>query len=197
MSEKPFSQACENNKQAILDHLQRIFVSSQSVLEIGSGTGQHAVHFANGLSNLRWQTSDQQRYHDGINQWVAESRLDNLIPPITFKVGENDWPNIKFDAVFSANTAHIMQKVEVQKLMELVGENLPDEGIFCQYGPFIESGQFNSQSNADFHQKLLTGGYGGYRDIEELREWAGKLILSERISMPANNLLLVWRKVTP
>lgn len=194
MSDKPFSQACENNKHVILEQLQRWLVNSRSVLEIGSGTGQHAVHFAKGLPEIRWQTSDQQQYHDGINLWLKESNLDNLIPPIVFKLGEDNWPNETYDAVFTANTAHIMQKNEVQLLMKQVTLNLPTDGIFCQYGPFIIDGQFSSQSNADFHQKLLDGGYGGYREISELTDWAKGLELIEQLDMPANNLLLVWRK---
>jgi cyclopropane fatty-acyl-phospholipid synthase-like methyltransferase len=194
MSEKPFSQACENNKRVILAQLERLLANSRSVLEIGSGTGQHAVHFAAGLSHLMWQTSDQLHYHEGIHHWLDEYGLANVLAPLTFKVGENNWPDITFDAVFTANTAHIMQKHEVRQLMELVSNNLPKEGAFCQYGPFTENGKFNSQSNADFHQKLVEGGYGGYRDIEELKQWAQPLVLTQVLEMPANNLLLVWLK---
>ena len=194
MSDKPFSQACENNKQAILEQLRVFFADCSHVLEIGSGTGQHAVHFAKGMPNLIWQCSDQVHYHAGINQWIDEFPLENLHRPSEFKVGDTAWPNTGYDGVFSANTAHIMQKSEVQTMMRMISENLPLGGVFCQYGPFTLEGQFNSQSNADFHQKLLSEGYGGYCDLNELKHWAQALKLNECIEMPANNLLLVWHK---
>lgn len=196
-TDKPFSQACENNKQAILEQLLVVLGNTKSVLEIGSGSGQHAVHFAAGLAHLVWHTSDQQRYHDGINQWIREYHLDNLRAPIKFKIGEHNWPVLNIDAVFTANTAHIMQKTEVRQLMKLVGAHLPIDGIFCQYGPFTENGEFNSQSNLDFHQTLVDQGYGGYRDLNELKAWAEPLTLIEKINMPANNCLLVWCKTKP
>ena len=194
MADKPFSQACENNKAVILAKLQQMFANASRVLEIGSGTGQHAVHFANGLEHLIWQTSDQPHYHAGILQWLADAQLPNLREPLALTIGENDWPVGTFDGVFSANTAHIMQGDEVHEMMQGIDALLPVGGVFCQYGPFTQDGEFSSQSNADFHQHLVSQGYGGYRDIEELKSWAGAMQLVEIISMPANNLLLVWQK---
>lgn len=194
LMEKPFSQACENNKRPILAILERAFADTQQVLEIGSGSGQHASYFAAHLPHLVWHTSDQYQYHDGINAWVSESSLPNLVSPIEFKVGADPFPLLPFDGVFSANTAHIMQKHEVKLLMELVTQKLPVGGTFCQYGPFTQTGVFSSQSNAEFHQSLLERGYGGYRDIDELNAWAQQLTLKEMITMPANNLMLVWTK---
>ena len=194
MADKPFSQACENNKAVILAKLQQMFANASRVLEIGSGTGQHAVHFANGLEHLIWQTSDQPHYHAGILQWLADAQLPNLREPLALTIGENDWPVGTFDGVFSANTAHIMQKQEVMLLMHSIREQLPPGGVFCQYGPFTQNGKFNAKSNEDFHHSLLERGYGGYRDIDELREWAGLLSLAEVIDMPANNHMLIWKK---
>ncbi|MBT0584890.1 DUF938 domain-containing protein [Alteromonas oceanisediminis] len=191
---KPFSQACENNKQFIADVLQSEFNAATRVLEIGSGTGQHAVHLAKHLPHLAWQTSDQPQYHQGINLWIDEYPWPNLKRPIAFQVGKDDWPKGQFDAVFSANTAHIMQRSEVQLMMQLIQQHLPANGVFCQYGPFTENGKFNSQSNADFHRHLVAEGYGGYRDITELQQWGKLLTLIDRITMPANNLLLIWKK---
>jgi hypothetical protein len=104
----------------------------------------------------------------------------------------DDIPADKYDGFFTANTAHIMQKDEVRHMMKSISDLLPKSGVFCQYGPFVVDGKFSSQSNADFHEKLLASGRGGYCEIEQLRQWASDLSLSEVIEMPANNLMLVW-----
>ncbi|MDT0593837.1 DUF938 domain-containing protein [Glaciecola petra] len=192
--EKPFSQACENNKSHILEVLKNTFRKSTHVLEIGSGTGQHAVHFAASLPHLIWQCADQLEYHPGIRQWIQEYPSKNILAPIELKVPESTWPEQAFDAFFSANTAHIMQANEVKSLMEMIQMRLPKHGVFSQYGPFKVDGQFSSQSNADFHEKLVETGRGGYRDIAELQSWAPNLSLSEVVEMPANNLMLIWHR---
>ena len=192
--EKPFSQACENNKRAILSVLERKFANCRQVLEIGSGTGQHAVFLAEHLPHLIWHTSDQPHYHEGIAAWLSDSNTGNVKPPIAFTVGQDDFPNLDIDGNFTANTAHIMQKEEVKLLMESVALHLPKGGVFCQYGPFTHSGKFTSESNQAFHTSLLARGYGGYRDINELTAWAGELSLQEIIDMPANNHMLIWQK---
>ena len=194
MEPKPFSRACENNKSAILKQLEIDFANCSRVLEIGSGTGQHAVHFAAGLPHLIWQCSDQKQYHAGIHCWLSESTSENICPPIEFCIGQHDWPDMFVDGVFSANTAHIMQAGEAKLMMQMIGENLPTKGIFCQYGPFTQGGAFSSDSNLLFHQKLVSEGYGGYRDLDELRDWAPQLVLKKRLDMPANNVMLVWQK---
>ena len=192
---KPFSQACENNKQPILAELSQALANSKTVLEIGSGTGQHAVHFARHLPHLNWHTSDVEDNHAGIQTWIQEAGLANLFDPITLKIGEHPFPAIPFDAVYSANTAHIMFADEVALMMRSIAQQLPAQGIFCQYGPFTLDGQFSSLSNEQFHDSLLSRGYGGYKDINSLKVWAGKgLQLTEIRPMPANNLLLIWQK---
>lgn len=196
--EKPFSQACENNKRPILHVLERAFANTKRVLEVGSGTGQHAVFFAEHLPHLHWHCSDQAVNHAGIAAWLMASSVDNIEPPVSFTVGVDHFPQTaeagSFDGVFSANTAHIMQKAEIQSLMSMIAENLPHKGVFCQYGPFTQNGEFSSQSNLDFHQSLLARGYGGYRDIDELKTWAPSLQLQKVHTMPANNLVLEWHK---
>lgn len=196
MEDKPFSQACENNKAVIAQALLRYFVSVSRVLEIGSGSGQHAVYFAPLLGHLQWHCSDQIQYHSGINAWIDEFTSPNLHRPVALSFPHDPWPELHIDGVFSANTAHIMQKSDVKHMMNTISMKLLSGGIFCQYGPFLVDGKFSSQSNADFHQKLIDGGYGGYRGIEELQQWAPLLTLTETLSMPANNLLLVWKKGT-
>lgn len=194
MPEKPYSQSCENNKTIILEHLSQYFAESSKVLEIGSGTGQHAVYFAPNLAHLEWHCADQREYHDGINAWISEFPSPNLRRPIELSFPNVEWPPIPFDGIFSANTAHIMQMLEVKSMMQTVQNRLPSFGVFCQYGPFKINNKFNSQSNVEFHEKLISIGCGGYRDISELQNWAPLLTLEEIKQMPANNLLLIWRK---
>lgn len=191
---KPYSQACENNKHAILQVLSNAFSACKQVLEIGSGTGQHAVFFAKHMPHIVWHCADQPHYHEGINAWLSSEQLDNIKPPINLTIGKDPLPDIQVQGVFSANTAHIMQRHEVILLMKSVSEYLPSGGVFCQYGPFTIDGEFSSQSNIDFHASLIKRGYGGYRDINELESWAKGLVLAHIHPMPANNLLLEWHK---
>ncbi len=196
MQAKPFSQACENNKRPILRVLQRVFQSSTRVLEIGAGTGQHAVFFARALRHLLWQPSDQAVYLPGIHLWRNEYRGDNLASPIELDVRQQPWP-APFDAVFSANTAHIMAWELVLEMLENVGKLLPSDGAFALYGPFNYGGAFTSDSNAQFDQWLKQNDPAqGIRDFEKVSEFANDvgLNLLEDNPMPANNRLLVWRK---
>lgn len=192
---KPFSQACENNKGPILAVLKQYFAQTKSVLEIGTGTGQHAVYMAKNLAHLQWQTSDASNNHAGIKQWIAAFPSSNLKSPIAFIIGDDAWPEGEYDGIFSANTAHIIQKYEVKLMMTMIAEFLPVDGIFCQYGPFTQDGQFTSQSNIDFDLHLKSNGYGGIRDINELQMWGRGLDLMDTLTMPANNHCLVWRKL--
>lgn len=193
--DKPFSQACENNKEPILKVLTEQFAKCKKVLEIGSGTGQHGVYFAANLKQLHWHSSDAPSNHTGINLWIKAQPSPNLHKPISLVIGQDNWPANDYDGIFSANTAHIMQKYEIKLMMELIAEALPKGGVFCQYGPFKEAGQYSSQSNADFDIHLKSNGYGGIRDIEDLQYWARGMELCDKINMPANNLTLVWRKL--
>ncbi len=192
MIDKPFSQACVNNRQPILDQLKVFFANSKHVLEIGSGTGQHAVYMGAHLPHLTWQTSDLLVNHAGIQLWLNDYTGNNVLPPLNYHVGQTSWPIASTDSVYSANTAHIMQASEVQKLMATVENQLSATGYFCQYGPFTINGQFTSDSNQAFDSSLRQRGYGGIRDIQELQDWAPKLKLIARVDMPANNMILVW-----
>ena len=199
--EKHFSQACENNKQPIFEQLQAHFSDRTQVLEIGSGTGQHSVYFAALLPHLIWHTSDQPDYHSSVLAYGNEAMLPNWRAPLHFTVGRDPWPVVdtSIDAVFSANTAHIMQRDEAKLMMHHIAKNLPKGGVFCQYGPFKFDGKFTSASNRDFDTSLRERGLGGYRDVDELTRWAqtaaGNLSLQQVFAMPANNHLLCWKKL--
>ncbi len=151
---KPFSQACENNKRPILEVLQRRLGDVSSVLEIGSGTGQHAVFFAEQLPHLQWRTSDLVENHAAIRQWIDDAKLPNVLAPVALDVTEPHWPIGPVPAVFSANTAHIMAWSVVQAFLQGVGRMLAPGGLFLLYGPFNYEGGYTSESNARFDEWL-------------------------------------------
>lgn len=196
---KPFSQACQNNRDPILHHLRRLFACSQRVLEIGSGTGQHAVHFAKSMPHLHWQTSDLSESHPGIQMWLKDYDLPNVAPPIELNVSA-PWPTtLNADAVFSANTAHIMHWQCVSDLFAGIGRILPVGGLFVLYGPMNYGGSYTSESNERFDVWLKAQDpERGIRDFEKLQSLAQSagLELMEDNPMPANNRLLAWRKIT-
>ncbi|UGA56312.1 DUF938 domain-containing protein [Vibrio sp. VB16] len=192
---KCFSPSFERNKQVIFEQLSIYFKNSQNVLEIGSGTGQHAVFLAPKISNLNcWYTSDMPENHLSINAWVSESGSDIISNPFTLKIGQDSWPNIEIDAVFTANTTHIMQQKDAQLMMRMIAKNLPKGGVFCQYGPMMVNGEHTSSTNQEFDKSLTKKGFGGIRDIEDLVSWAKGMELVTKIPMPANNFMLVWTK---
>lgn len=199
--DKPFSPACEENKQPILEVLKPRLADARSVLEIGSGTGQHAVHFAAAMPTVRWQCTDVPAHLPGIRLWLDEARLPNLPAPLALDIA-SDWlaafSDQGYDAVFSANTAHILSLAQVQRLFAGVGALLPAGGRFLLYGPFSLDGQHNSASNARFDQSLrLQNPASGVRDRRELERFAeaAGLALEEDIAMPVNNRTLVWRRL--
>ena len=197
MTEKPFAESAERNGGPILDVLRDEFSDRSKVLEIGSGTGQHAARFAAELTGLQWQTSDVDENHAGINAWVDDSGLDNLLPPLSLNVLDANLPAASYDAVFSANTAHIMSIEAVEKMFALVGKVLPGDGAFCLYGPFRQDGVFNTPSNAAFDASLRARDAAmGIRDIETLDELgeASRLFRVRLYAMPANNHIAVWCK---
>jgi SAM-dependent methyltransferase len=195
----PFSQACENNKQPILNILQSIFASCKSILEIGSGTGQHAIFFAEKMPWLTWQPSDQKTYLMGIAHQRENSALTNLLAPIELNVSTQPWPSLEtIDGIFSANTCHIMSWAMVEDFIAGVGKTLISDGIFCLYGPFNYQGKFTSESNAQFDAWLKQrDNLSGIRDYEAMLVLAEKNGLQQQAdhSMPANNRLLVFKKI--
>lgn len=194
--EKPHSPACQRNREPILEVLRAQFADRRRVLEIGSGTGEHAVHFAAGLPQLVWQSSDRDEHLAGIRAWLDEAQLPNTPAPLSFDVGGR-WPDGPFDAVFSANTLHIMSWDEVQQLFARLPTILTSDAIVVIYGPFNQGGRHSSQSNAAFDQALQQrGAHMGIRDseaVDALADSAG-LHLHADIAMPANNRCRVWRR---
>jgi cyclopropane fatty-acyl-phospholipid synthase-like methyltransferase len=201
LREKPFHPSSEENKQAILEAIAPRLATAKAVLEIGSGSGQHAVHFAQALSGLRWQCSDLPEQLPGIRLWLEEAQGANLPPPISLDMDDADWDKPLqgqgYDAVFSANTAHIMSLSQVERLFLGVGALLPAGGVFLLYGPFSCDGKHNSESNRRFDQSLrMRDPLSGVRDIRELERFAARsgLRLEAVIPMPVNNRTLVWRR---
>ena len=192
---KPFSQACENNKGPILTILDRVFAHCKSVLEIGSGTGQHAVYFARHLVHLAWQTSDVAEHHTGINAWIDDHPAPNLLRPLPLDVLRDPWPAGSYDAIFSANTCHIMPWHAVAAMFAGMGTVKPS--VLALYGPFKYAGRYTSDSNARFDEYLqAVAPHQGIRDIEAVAGLAEKigLRLVEDNAMPANNQLLVFAR---
>ncbi len=194
---KPFSDACEENKQPILAIIKDYFSEPGHVLEIGSGTGQHAVFFAEQLAHLSWHCSDVLHYHDGINAWLAEYDQQNIHGPYELDVSQTHWPINQVDGVFSANTTHIMSWENVEQLFAGVGKILKKSGFFCLYGPFNFQGQYTSDSNAQFDRFLKQrdpkSGLRDFNDLQVLAEKAGMTLVNDH-EMPVNNRILVWQK---
>lgn len=196
---RPYSAASERNREPILAVLRCAFAGRRRVLEIGSGTGQHAVHFAAALPELVWQSSDRAENLEGIRAWLDQAGLPNTPAPLSFDVRDAQWPAGGFDAVFTANTLHIMAPEEVEILFRRLPEVLAAEARVAIYGPFNYGGRHTSPSNAQFDASLRAGDpRRGIRDIEwitQLAQAAG-LSLIEDCEMPANNRLLLWATVS-
>ena len=200
MAEKPFSEYAERNAAPILEILKREFRDRSQVLEIGSGTGQHAVTFAKELRHLYWQTSDMDENHAGISAWVAHAGIENLGAPVSLDVRTAQVDENAYDAAFSSNTAHIMSIDAVEKMFSLLGRALRDGGVFCLYGPFQRNGEFNTQSNADFDANLCQRDPAmGIRDIERLDEfaYAAGMHRQRMYAVPSNNNVAVWHRGGP
>lgn len=198
MTDKPFAPACERNRDPILEVLRTHFADRRRVLEIGSGTGQHAVHFGAALPHLQWQTGDLAANHDGIRQWLAEAALANVLPPLWVDAAAPaSWPQARFDAIFSANTLHIMGWSAVEQCFQLIGQTLAENGVLAVYGPFNYAGQYTSESNRHFDGWLKgRDPQSAIRDFEAVNRLALRqgLRLADDHAMPANNRLLVWRR---
>ncbi|KEQ16238.1 DUF938 domain-containing protein [Endozoicomonas numazuensis] len=192
----PFSEACEKNKQPILEVIRPLFEKAVSVVEIGSGTGQHAEFFASSMPAIHWQPTDRAEHLAVIEARRQASGLSNYFPPLELDVN-SDWPIQQADNIFTANTLHIMSWKEVEKLFAGIGRVLLDGGLVCLYGPFNYQGQYSSESNARFDEWLKQQDpNSAIRDFEAIERLAGRVGLSllQDIAMPANNRCLVFKK---
>jgi hypothetical protein len=197
LDSKPLAPSSSRNAKSIAGVLSHEFRLCHSVLEIGSGTGQHAVEFADQLDHLSWQTSDLEPSHAGILQWIRESQLQNVRDPLVLDVLTATVEAGAYDAVYSSNTAHIMSYAAVCRMFDVVGMALADHGVFCLYGPFSRDGEFSTVSNAEFDASLRgRNAEMGIRDLVDLDAMARNngMMRTRLYAMPANNLMVVWHK---
>ncbi len=196
---KGFAPAAERNRQAILDVLRRVLPSAGLVLELASGTGQHAVFFSEQLPTLRWQPSDASADAlQSIAAWVEEVERANLLPPIELDVRSPRWPVARADALICINMIHISPWESTEALFRSAADLLAAGSPLITYGPYRLHGEHTAPSNAAFDQSLRSrNARWGIRDIDELTELAGRIgfTLQERVDMPANNMTLIWTRV--
>ena len=206
MIDKPHSPACDRNREPILALLRGHFAARRHVLEVGSGTGQHAVHFGAAMPWLVWQCSDRREYLPGIRSWLDEAGLANTPAPVELDVARGPWPAParqspqapdRFDAAYSANTLHIMSWREVEAFFAGLDMALADDANLAVYGPFNYGGAFTSDSNAAFDASLKARDPAmGIRDFEAVDALARAIGLRLVVDapMPANNRLLLWHR---
>jgi cyclopropane fatty-acyl-phospholipid synthase-like methyltransferase len=191
------SEACERNKEPIRAILANAFAHSRKVLEIGSGTGQHAVHFAAHFPHLVWQPTDTGEYLTGLRERVAHERTENLLPPLELDVRDVPWKIEPVDALFTANTLHIMSWPSVRALFRGLGAVLTAPAVLCIYGPFRYDGRYTSPSNAEFDRFLeardSASGIRNFEDVNTLAREQGFSLIADH-AMPANNQLIIWHK---
>ncbi|WP_303721948.1 DUF938 domain-containing protein [Malonomonas rubra] len=194
---KNFSEACERNKEPILQVLQAELAEMETVLEIGSGSGQHALYFAEQLPHLQWQPSERPELVSDLQANLAGCGLKNLLMPFSLDVNHLPWPVSSLSSIFSANTLHIMSLASVANFFHGAGTVLICGGKLCVYGPFRYQGDFTSASNAEFDRFLKSlDPQRGIRNFELLDQYANEqgLHLLHDHQMPSNNQLLVWQK---
>ena len=193
----PFSPACERNRDPILAVLRTAFADRTRVLEIGSGSGQHAVHFAAAMPWLTWQCSDVADNLPGLRAWLDDAALGNTPPPLALDVRSDAWPVQRFDAAFSANTLHIMDWPAVEASFRGLAGALAANATLVVYGPFNDDGSYTSDSNRAFDAWLKARDpHSGIRDAGAVDALARAIGLRpvDDIAMPANNRCLIWRR---
>lgn len=198
MMNRPYSESCDQNRQAILQVITPFLENCKNVLEIGSGTGQHAVYLAERFPGLTWQTSDLPENHAGIASWIEHSRLNNVLYPIALDVAKT-WPKDQFDIIFSANTLHIMSSEHVARLFSSLPACMHAGSRFIVYGPFNYNGEYTSESNRQFdawlQQRDVSSGIRNFDWLEDIGASTG-LKCTHDFAMPANNRTLVWQKTS-
>jgi len=192
-----FSQAAENNKEPIARILCGAFATVRNVLEIGTGTGQHAVYFGQRLPHLIWRTSDLAHNLPDIRARLTAEAPANVMAPVALDVAMQDWPVTDIDGVFSANAVHIMSWTHVAHMFRGMGEILREQAVVCLYGPFKYGGEFTTPSNAQFDlwlkQRDPLSGVRDFESVDALAHAQGLRLMADH-AMPANNQLLVWKR---
>lgn len=199
MSSIPYSSAAERNRQPILDVLRVLFPAEGTVLEVGSGTGQHAVFFSQNLPGLMWQPTDKEENLSGLETCFLAEGNERILPLLRLDVLSDPWPGRSYDAAYSANTAHIMPWEAVIAMFAGVAAHLVEGARFCLYGPFNIEDRFTSPSNAQFDAHLREQDpQMGIRDMAAVENLANlhHMRLEQKIAMPANNFILVFKKIT-
>jgi cyclopropane fatty-acyl-phospholipid synthase-like methyltransferase len=194
----PFSSAAERNRQPILERLQQLLPKQGTVLEIGSGTGQHAVFFSRNLPGLLWQPSDREENLAALEAIFSAEGNEHILPVLKLDVTRDPWPGCTYDAAYSANTAHIMPWNAVVAMFSGVSEHIIPRARFCLYGPFNIDNRFTSESNARFDAQLRAEDPDmGIRDMAAIESLAGlhQMRMEFQIAMPANNFILVFSKL--
>jgi len=197
MEEKPYALSCDKNSQPILDSLKILLTKQESLLEVGSGTGQHAIFMAPYLPQLTWTLSDVQDRIPGVSLWLRDFPRSNLRGPVEYEVGKTDFPEGDFDVVFTANTLHIMSWEKCLLFFRDLGAHLKSNSLFIVYGAFNYAGRFTSESNERFNAWLKDlNPESGIRNFENVRDKLKEcgIEFMEDIEMPANNRLLVFKK---
>ncbi len=197
--EKPFSPACERNRDPILEVLKTVILpTDRRLIEIGTGTGQHAVYFAPHFKLLEWYPSDLSENIPGMKLWFKEAKLTNIQDPVRLDVSKDDFPKVKFDVVFTANTFHIMNWKECKSFMKLLGHRLREGSRATIYGPFKYKGEFTSESNAAFDESLKQKdplmGIRSFEDVHSNMVKNGFELIHDH-EMPANNRMLVYNRL--
>lgn len=199
MNEKPFAPACERNKDPILEVLQSVITrDDRRLLEIGSGTGQHAVYFAPHFPQVEWYPTDVTANLKGINMWLDEAKIKNIQRPTRVEIGKDELPKLKFDVIFTANTFHIMHWKECKSLIKQFGGRLREGSRVAIYGPFKYDGKFTTPSNEEFDQSLKEkdplSGIRNFEDVNNAMVKNGFELVMD-YAMPANNQMLVYRRL--
>lgn len=192
-----FSKAAEKNQGPIQHVLSEALAASRRVLEIGSGSGQHACAFARQLPHLLWQPSETSEFFSALAENLRRHGTDNLCPPVLLDVQAAAWPVTRIDAIFSANTLHIMPWQTVEAMFAGIGRTLDDSGLLCIYGAMRYKGAFTSASNEQFDRSLKQRdprrGIRDFEAVDGLARQQGLILLVDR-QMPSHNQLLIWQR---
>ena len=196
---KRHAAATDRNREPILGVLTRVLTGgTKNVLELASGTGQHAVYFASQLPHVIWQPSDPDpAARQSIAAWIAEAGLPNVRPPIVLDAADDAWPVERADALVCINMVHIAPWSAALGLFAGAARLLPPDGVLFLYGPYRFAGAFTAPSNEAFDRSLRDQDPAwGVRDVDDLEAAAAArgLVLEDVVAMPANNHCLIFRR---